>query len=139
MFFLTRSSMMPRRNFLNSASNSFSNFTNPYLTSGLDQYVELNNMLYCNNVSLHRVQFIQKFLDDYVIPTDIIISDDTWKEFFNYVCRASQYHSCIAEFLKRVAQKYLESGREVHFIFDLLKLTINDFLSGNNLYSYQVI
>ena len=121
--------MTQRRNFPHSAFNSFFYFTSPSV-SGLDQYVTsiaLATLSYLYNC----LQFVTKFLDDYSIPAEIDISDEAWKEFFTYVSQVHRYHSYIANFLKRVAQEYSESRRAVHYIFDILKLTMNDFLSGN--------
>ncbi len=82
------------------------------------------------------VQHLQDFLRTYSIPSDIKLSDPTWKQFFEEVVnrfKSARLHAYLADFLRVVGQKYREGRRPVDFLTDLLKLGVGNLLSGQSL------
>lgn len=79
------------------------------------------------------LQFLHEFLKVYHIPSDIKLSDPTWKQFFAEVVtrfKSARLHFYLADFLRVIGQKYRETKRPVEFLTDLLKLGVENLLSG---------
>ena len=83
--------------------------------------------------SLPLPQFLHEFLKVYTIPPDIKLSDVTWKQFFAEVVtrfKSARLHHYLADFLRVIGQKYREARRPADFLVDLLKLGVENLLSG---------
>jgi hypothetical protein len=86
-------------------------------------------------VTLSCPQFLHEFLKVYTITTDIRLNDVTWKQFFAEVVtrfKCARLHYYLADFLRAIGQKYRETKRPVEFLVDLLKLGVENLLSGED-------
>ena len=79
------------------------------------------------------MQHVEEFLEIYIISSTIQLSDPTWTEFFGVVVErfpSAQTHSYLAVFLKKCSGEYRKTGRSLEFVTDLLKLNVENLLSG---------
>ena len=82
---------------------------------------------------IHSLQFMKDFLEQYVIPLNIVLSEKIWKQLFDEVVSrfpSASLHFYLADFLKACSLKFQENHRSVDFITDLLKLDVKNLLSG---------
>ena len=89
----------------------------------------------------HTLQHLHEFLKVYQIPSDVKLSDPTWKQFFAEVVtrfKSARLHYYLADFLRQIGQKYRETKRPVDFLIDLLKLRVENLLSGEGAGGWRI-
>ena len=79
------------------------------------------------------MQNVQKFLLEYEIPCDINLNDTIWTQFITAVVSrftSASNHSYLVDFLFVLEKKYEDVGDQTKFIIDLMKLRVENLLSG---------
>ena len=87
---------------------------------------------HANHILFSLLQFVKEFLDVYQIQIDIEISGTVTELFRVVVSRfhSARLHDYLADFMVACSIKYKKNSRSLTFITDLLKLDVENLLSG---------
>ena len=70
---------------------------------------------------------VEKFLSQYVLPSDIDLTEPTWRSFFGDIVSrfpGARHHGFLFNFLDTVSCVYLNSQRHQEFVFHLLEFRV---------------